>query len=149
MKSNVFDSQTSRIMVGHERALVIEKKAREDAEKGTYDPPPPVLTKTYWDKCQDSFELVVYHAQYTKRLAKKEKAIGENTPVNEQVLDIIKSVMAANETIVNEFSRGKEKAINILIGLILRAVKENGIVNVDAKGVAAIIKDQVVKKTET
>lgn len=147
MKPGSFDPETSREMVGHDRALVIEKKAREDAESGTYDPPPKTQAKTYWDECQNSFELVVYYAQYVKRLAKIEKASGENQPVNQEVLDIVKSVIAANTVIVTQFMQGKEKAVNILIGLVLKATKEKGIANVDARNTAVLIRDVIANVT--
>lgn len=68
-----FDQITSRECVGDKLAREIEAKARSDADVGNYSPPKDTTDKSYWAQCQSSFELVVYHAQYEKRLARNKR----------------------------------------------------------------------------
>jgi len=66
MTPKEFDIHTSKELTGNTAMRLIEDKARSDAEKGTYEPPPKV-TGTYWDQVQDSARLMVYFQAYKKR----------------------------------------------------------------------------------
>lgn len=68
-----FDQITSRECVGDKLAREIEAKARADADVGNYSPPKDAGGKSYWSQCQSSFEFIVYHAQYEKRLARNKR----------------------------------------------------------------------------
>jgi hypothetical protein len=73
MTPRSFDPQTSREMVGDERARTIEAKARQDADSGIYSPPEPSGFVTYWGQAQDEFARAVYAAQWGKRKARNER----------------------------------------------------------------------------
>ncbi len=70
-----FDPETSREVIGDERARAIEAKARADADKGVeaFAPPPYTETRTYWGGCREEFARRVYLAQFTKRLQRNER----------------------------------------------------------------------------
>lgn len=145
MTPGSFDPETSREMVGHDRALGIEKKARNDADKGIFDPPPKAIAKTYWDSCQNDFQYVTYCAQYEKRIAKRER-VTENKPLNQDVLAIVKEVVASNSKAVAEYLAGKEKALNSLLGMVLKTTKGKGVSGVDPNNTLLLIKDTIASK---
>ena len=62
-----FDPRTSREVVGHEFALVIEAKARTDADADNFCPPEEGGA-SYWDRSKNHMRVVVYLEQYRKRL---------------------------------------------------------------------------------
>lgn len=68
MTPKSFDAETSREMVGDERARTIETKARADADAGVYDPPAAAEALSFWGQYQEEFARVVYSAQYKKRI---------------------------------------------------------------------------------
>lgn len=140
-----FDPDTSREMVGHDRALSIEKKARDDADNGKFDPPPKAVARTYWDSCQNDFQYVTYCAQYEKRMAKIKRTV-ENEPVNQDVLVIVKDVVGSNAKAVSEYLAGKEKALNSLLGMVLKTAKGKGIADVDPSATLLLIKGIIADK---
>jgi hypothetical protein len=70
MSAGSFDIDTSREMLGHERALVVETKARSDL---AYEPP-TATSGSYWSRCQSSFEWVVYNDQFKRRVQRKARS---------------------------------------------------------------------------
>lgn len=74
MTPRSFDAITSREMTGDGQARGIEAKARADADRGQYDPPPRHEPgNSYWADCQLEFKFQTYFAQYSKRLARNQR----------------------------------------------------------------------------
>lgn len=144
MTPRSFDYDTSREMVGHERALTIEDRARRDAEADNYAPPPGRPGGTYWDQAQSSFEWVTYNAVYFKRREKIERAEQPLTEVSfDPRLDTIATdVIARSEKAVNEYKSGKEKALNSLVGMVIGGAKKEGI-PADATTINALLKQKL------
>jgi hypothetical protein len=75
VKPGSFERETSRGMVGHERAEQIEAKARADAQAGNYAPPPfEPEGASYWACRQAEFARCVYDFQYGSTTRKLERA---------------------------------------------------------------------------
>lgn len=140
MTPGSFDAETSREMVGHERALVIEAKARVDADKGTFDP--PAMTEgSYWSRCQGEFDFAVYKAQYDKRIEKAARATEEVT-VDPALQKLIEEAVASEAKAVEQFKSGKEKALNSVVGKVIGAAKKAGLA-ADALAINAAIKAHI------
>ncbi len=125
MTPGSFDAETSREMVGHERALVIEAKARVDADKGTFDP--PAMTEgSYWSRCQ----------------GEKAARATEEVTVDPALQKLIEEAVASEAKAVEQFKSGKEKALNSVVGKVIGAAKKAGLA-ADALAINAAIKAHI------
>jgi hypothetical protein len=73
MTPGSFDAETSREMVGDERARKLEEKARTDADDKRYDPPLGIVGSTYWSNCMTEFARVTYITQWRKRTERNQR----------------------------------------------------------------------------
>ena len=152
-----FDADTSKEMVGHERTLVIEAKARKDADASFasrddrdhlhFDPPAKRSdASSYWGEVQYNFERKIYFSQYTARYDKHVRAAEETVDADPALLKIIADVAASQPKAIVEFKTGKEKALNALVGMIIGQCKKTGVA-FDATQINTLLKQHIQGNT--
>lgn len=80
---------------------------------------------TYVNKCQS-----ILKEEKARLKAEKEQKLNdrlENVSVSDRTLVIIKSTIQQEVELVNQYKQGKDKALNSLIGKIIKQVKSEGI----------------------
>lgn len=89
---------------------VIEKK---------FDPSSVIAVAVKQMEADRKAQEAAEKAQKQETLQKREESI----TVSSELTEILSKVIAENERTVNEYKSGKEKAINSLVGMVIREVK--------------------------
>jgi Asp-tRNA(Asn)/Glu-tRNA(Gln) amidotransferase B subunit len=97
---------------------VIEKK---------FDPSSVIQAATKQIEAERKAQEEAEKAQKQVALQKREEAIS----VSSELSDILTAVIAANPKPVSEYKSGKEKALNSLVGMVIKEVKAKGITVAD------------------
>jgi hypothetical protein len=140
MTPKSFDYSTAKEMIGHERTIKLESKARTDADSQTFDPP-LAGTSSYWSKCQDEFEYIVYKTVYEMRIEKAQRT-NQELDVDPVLLEIVVKIIAEQQKAIDQFKSGKDKALNAVVGQIIGQCKKNNI-SADASTITALLKEQI------